>query len=349
MSFESAYIALAALSAALSLLVVMTGLFWPNYMLSKNRPFSTVIFFISLCDFCGSIINCLGFPQNGTDRCNFQAFGYLYFIPASWLWTVMLVYQLRTLIIFKRIQLSLNWMHFICWGVAFIPALLPLSTNPYGQDDSLEGNSPCAFGGNSTSKFLWITTCDTGIAFLCFVLMTVWCGEIVLYLSKESGEDRCRETSLFQSMRLYPVALFVTWVPTFFIGVFLAAGVFDISSLSNSVIFFVIVVGTQYGSLLSVIYFSQSSVARQLWLELLRRNCPWLFASRDDLTVHLVTEEADRERERGRLSSSNDRIIISKAGEDDEDVLVMLAISRSASRSTDSTRQLSTNVQLGLL
>lgn len=165
------------------------------------------------------------------------------------------------------------------------------------------------------------------------------CGEILLYLSKTSDEDRSREASLFQSMRLYPAALFVTWVPTFFIGVLLAAGVFDISSLSTSVIFFVIVFSTQYGSLLSVIYFSQSSVARQLWLELFRRRCPWLFAPRDDLTVHLVTE-ADRERERGRLSS----FIISKASEDDEEVLV----TRVFSRSTDS-RQLSTTVQLGLI
>ena len=143
------------------------------------------------------------------------------------------------------------------------------------------------------------------------------------------------------------MALFVTWVPSFFIGVFLAAGVFDISSLSTSVIFFVVVVGTQYGSILSVIYFSQSSVARQLWVNLFRRQCPCVFAPRDDLTVHLVTDadrQKENEMERGRISS----VIISKASEDDEDVLVMRAISRCASRSIDS-RQLSTTVQLGNL
>ena len=170
---EIVYISFSAVSACLSFAVVLTGLFWPGLMLSKCRPFSNILFFISLCDFLGSISNSFGFPPNGSQLCSAQSFFYLYFIPASWIWTLLLVYQLRTLILFKTLYISRKSMHIICWSIPLIPALLPLSTNYYGQDDGLNEASHCALGGNVRLKFLWMITCDTGLAFICIVLMAI--------------------------------------------------------------------------------------------------------------------------------------------------------------------------------
>ena len=325
MTYQTPYIALGALSALLSCFVVLTGLIWPKYMLSKNRPFSTIIFFISFCDFCGSILNCLGFPSNGL-ACEFQACGYLFFFPASWLWTLMLVYQLRTLIIYNNIRLSVNTMHFICWSIACIPALFPLTTNPYGQDDNLEGNTTCTLGGNIRTKFIWKTVSVSGLAFLCFVLMTFWCVEILKFCYKTGGENSDgstrRKISLFRSMSLYPLALLVTWVPYFILDMLIAAGVLNTKSISFTTIFVVIGLGTQNGSLLSIIYFSQSSVARSLWVNLLRRNLN--FAT-------VVRYRRDDTAAMNLLDVSSVLSIISKATEDDEDVLVLNALSSSES------------------
>ena len=319
MKNEFIFIFLSAISAVFSLLVVLTGIIWPNYMLSKNRPFSAVIFFISFSDLFASIFNCFGFPQSGTELCSAQAFGYLYFIPSCWLWTLLLVFLLRTVIIHKCIQLSFTWMHCICWSIPLIPTFAPLSTNRYGQDDSLNGNAPCVFGGNVNSKYIWIVTCDTGLAFLCFVLMIIWSIEIYLFLLKSKREDTIRERSLFNSMKLYPLALFVTWIPTFALG---------LATLSNpsytddkSLVLFIVTFATQYGTLQSIIYFSQSSVARQLWMNLLRRKfCQsQLFMSNHNNSMD--TGETDYAMESRRLISSC-------ALESDEDILVERALSR---------------------
>ena len=333
MTYQAPYVAMAALSTVLSSTVVLTGLLWPKYMLSKNRPFSNVIFYISLCDFCASFLNCLGFPSDGI-ICNFQSFAYLFFFPASWLWTLMLVYQLRTLIIHKNIRLSINSMHVICWTIACIPALFPLTTNPYGQDDGLEGNTTCTLGGNPQTKFIWKTVSVSGLAFSCGVLMSFWCVEIVLFFSRtgtdtgdtsdSSGGDndsasRTRQMSLFKSMRLYPIALFVTWSSYFIMDLLLAAGILNTKTISITAVFVVIAIGTQCGSLLTIIYFSQSSVARMLWADLLRRNLNliWNFRYRKDETAGVTLMEAT-------TSAVN---IIARAREDDEDVLVVNALS----------------------
>ena len=328
--YQNVFIALAALSGFCSLTVVLTGLIWPTFMLSKSRPFSTVIFFISLSDLLASAINCLGFPQNGTNICSFQAFGYLYFIPASWLWTLMLVYLLRTLIIYKTIHLTLNWMHVICWSVPVIPAFLPLTTNPYGQDDSLNGNTPCVLGGNPTTKFLWITSCDTGLAFICFVLMTIWTVQIYKYASVSSSEDDSkRERALFNSMKLYPLVLFITWLPTFIVDVLIAS---DVTAVNNQgMILFILVFATQYGTLLTLIYFSQSPVARSLWY---------------NLAVRTFRPSSLRSLD---MSVDSQRLISSSALENDEDVLVERAITRDSISAIDviaSVRQTSTNVMI---
>ena len=274
-STQVAYIFLASLSAFLSLMVVLTGLIWPEIMLAKSKPFSTIIFFISFADFCGSVMNCLGFPLKGSDMCSTQAaVGIFYFTPASWLWSLMLVYQLRTLIIFKSIHLSINWMHFLCWSVPLLPTFLPLTTNSYGQDDSQNGFVPCTLGGNPTTKFIWIDTVRTGIAFLCFFFMTIWSMEIYFYiLRSDSNDNILRERKLFHSMKLYPTTLFITWFPSFLCVILINAKVLGVNSVFILVSF---VISSQCGSLLAIVFFTRSSVSRLLWFNFMKR--VWLSA-----------------------------------------------------------------------
>jgi len=198
-------------------------------------------------------------------------------------------------------------MHFICWTIPLIPALLPLSTNYYGQDDGLNEASPCALGGNDKLKFIWIITCDTGLAFICIVLMAIWSLEIFRFCqSNKHTETFDKEISLFQSMRLYPLALFITWAPNFITGILIIANV--VSTFNYTIITPVEIIATQYGTVLTIIYFSQSKASRMLWIDLFKKTTSRLFL----MNHSTQSEEAD----------TDGRRLLSNMEETDEDILV---------------------------
>eukprot|EP01035_Chromulina_nebulosa_P022875 gene22875-29629_t len=259
-----------AIGACFSLAVVLTGLLWPRFMLSRHRPFSKMIFFISCCDLLGSSANCIGFPKSGSIPCSIQAFFYLYFIPASWLWTTMFVYQLRNLLILKRIRVTMAQVHAVCWGIPLITSLLPLTTNPYGQDDFIDGTVPCVLGGDRITRLLWISTTDSGLSFMLVILMTIWLVQIHRYLSSvESSDSTVKEKALFASMKQYPLALFITWVPRFIESV--VRGAEPLGGDPQVAIIPTAILASQYGVIVAVIFFHESATARLLWYNMFKR------------------------------------------------------------------------------
>ena len=266
---EIIFISFAAISASFSFTILLTGLLWPNVLLSKSRPFSTTVFFISLSDFCVSIMNCLGFPLNGTLQCSIQAFGLFYFPCASWLWTVMLVFQLKTLIISKHLQISMSWIHVICWVVPLVLSLLPLSTNQYGTDDYGNGNLTCDLWGNTTTKFIWLDLSSSGAALVCIILMAIWTFKI--YAHFRLATDSAREMSFLNIMRLYPLALLFTWLPRCLSFFLISVDILQLNAHSAYLAGYFFILSTQYGTLTSLIYFTQSPASRMLWVNLLRR------------------------------------------------------------------------------
>ena len=337
---ETIFIVLAALSGSFSLLIILTGCFWPRVMLSKSRPFSKTVFFISICDFCVSIFNCLGFPLNNSDQCSIQAAGLFYFSPTSWLWTTMLVLQLKNLITFKTIHVSMFWMHCICWSIPLFFLLLPLSTNGYGTDDTQNGKYPCDLSGNPATKYVWIDTCSTGAAFMCFLLMAFWTWEIYMHCRKKGGSSSGntvgneleREMSFLNIMKWYPLALFVTWVPRFVVTVILTAKLVTFS-VGASIAPYFFMISSQYGTLSAIIYFSGSPVSRVLWLKLLKKVVcyssffPW-----------------DVRRAEGDEDDSDERLISQDAAESDEDALVNRNNTLSASTMSASTMMAMSNL-----
>eukprot|EP01036_Dinobryon_divergens_P028808 gene28808-37814_t len=79
--------------------------------------------------------------------------------------------------------------------------------------------------------------------------------------------------SFLHIMKLYPLALMVTWLPRNVLTVLFSATVLSAGTSS------MVLAGTcfailsiQYGTLASIIYFSHSSTSRMLWVNLLKRN-----------------------------------------------------------------------------
>ena len=239
-------------------------------------------------------MNCLGFPLNGTLQCSIQAFGVFYFPLSSWLWTVVLVYQLRTLLILKSLHVSMSWFHGICWGIPLVLSLLPLSTNPYGMDDYANGDLVCSVSGNVTTKFIWLDLCVSAAAIVCFILMAFWTVEIYLHFRK--AEDAAREMSFLNIMKLYPLALLVIWLPKCFLRFLVTAKLIrtDTSSRLLAAICF-LTLSTQYGTLAAIIYFSHSSASRMLWVNLFKRTLFRFYRGREEDSVvpdeQLITDE----------------------------------------------------------
>eukprot|EP01038_Epipyxis_sp_PR26KG_P019012 gene19012-26926_t len=180
---EALFRTAAIFSSLLSGFVVLTGLVFPTIMLNKVRPFSYIIFFISLCDFFGSISYTFGFPLDGTVLCSVQSILSHYFFPVSWLWTTMLVFHLRCVLIHKKIRISLSSAHLICWITPIFQLILPLSSNNnFGSDDKLNGVLPCNYNGDEFSKGLWILIAFNGLLYSCVFLMIYWTAEIYSYL-----------------------------------------------------------------------------------------------------------------------------------------------------------------------
>ena len=85
--------------------------------------------------------------------CGIKAFLITFFFTACWIWTVLLVYQLRCAMIFRQLRLQLIHMHLITWFIASCVSLLPLSMTTLGVDDVLNGETPCTYRGNPVVSF----------------------------------------------------------------------------------------------------------------------------------------------------------------------------------------------------
>lgn len=264
---ENLFILFGSISFALSSLVVLTGLVFTSMLQSRNI-FSYCLFFISLCDMVGSIVYILGFPRNGTIVCEFQAFLFVFVVPSSWLWTAALVFQLRCAVIYKRIWLSATSLHLIVWGLNLLLTLLPLSTNAYGQDDAVI-DTTCDFRGNKRFKDVWLVGGLFGRLILALAIMVFCMVSVAYHFSKISETIPRRNIALYRSMSLYPLGMVLVWTPALMAQLLMALG-FYVPPLTFEAFE---VLNTQYGTILTLIFFTRSHSYRDRWVRLFRRKC----------------------------------------------------------------------------
>lgn len=250
--------------------VVATGFIFNKTMLSRTHPFSNIIFVISLCDMLASIAMSFGFPSESEPHCHTQSFMLFFFFPASWLWTTALVYQLRCMMFYKRLKLSMFTLHCVCWGLALTVALVPLSQNDYGEDDDLSGRTVCFLKStHKQRKFWWIFGMFYGVLISCVLLMSWWMISAYLQIKRMRGVafTDYKERAIFKATRWYPLGLIITWSlsisVTFMLAIYPDVKIDYIQAGQ--------IAQTQYGTLLALIFFSNSKIVRHRWRELL---CP---------------------------------------------------------------------------
>lgn len=251
--------------------VVLTGLMFPSVMLNRTRPLSIIIFMISLSILMASLGACVGFPEDGTPACTYQAVMLLYWYPASWCWTAMLVLQLRSMIMFKKFWLDLNKMNIICWGLPLIALLLPRTTSHWGREDLVHDKNVidiCLLAGKH--HMVWLTIFWTGFYFVGFFFMVFSLRNLYLHIHRsdvdKSSPTFVSELGLWRRMRLYPLVSIITWLPLLAVNLVMATCNY------NPYITSIYIAGadswsSQVGTAIAVIFFYNCKRARVLWYD----------------------------------------------------------------------------------
>lgn len=272
-AYAHAYEAASLLSAAFSLLVVMTGVLYPNLMLDRRRPFSRIIFSISLADFLGSFGNSLAFPPNGV-LCTLQSFLILYFIPLSWFLTTALVYNLHYVLLWKKPGLSPGFLFLSCLILALLPAVFPLISLRYGQQDSMVGKAVCSYRGNDNLFVAWYSgtyfaPLIISLLIQSFCLARLYCR---LHRSNRPFIPSPQERAIIRCLIGYPLGMFVSWLPFVSIIIFLQVPGIK-SSPYQIVVDYCIdafaILSTQYGTMFACVFFLSSREARTQWMKFL--------------------------------------------------------------------------------
>jgi hypothetical protein len=198
---------------------------------------------------------------------------YLYFVPACIVWTTLLVYQLRSMLIDGKLKISMRTTHFIGWSLPLIPLLLPLSDEnvTYGMDDQLSGNAPCSFRGNDLDKYVWFNVIFTIPILSCFMLMVAWYIETYLYFKRKGLLLFQKQNRELLKITLYPVILLITWVPNIVYFIIQLFSGDPHKRGSPDFITTAFLISTQYGTALAILFFIQSAKAREKWYSLFYR------------------------------------------------------------------------------
>jgi hypothetical protein len=127
-----------------------------------------LVFFVTVNDFFATLGTAFGFTGNGTALCWYQGFTSNFNYLSSAMWTVVMGYQLIFIVYGGNRIEDLTRIHCLCFFFPLIVALLPLTTNTYGNDGEALGW--CFIGTRKVS--------DSCVVAVIFVITLVICRDL---------------------------------------------------------------------------------------------------------------------------------------------------------------------------
>lgn len=264
MDFENANRQLqlvAFISCLCNLLVIITS-FFPHM---RTRLFMRIIVCISISIFCGNIpYLSVTRTRDDTWWCTFQGFCNLYFYPASWVWTTILMYSLYRVATKGSLPLSEWSLHVLGWGIPSVTTLLIFTTNRLGRFSSNDDNDVCTIGGGFSTAFMWHIFSYYGLFTCCLVAM-LWLYVKVLrvkHLGKAAVSLQMLDLAM-TSLQLYPVLMTICWIPE------IVAFVVQYINDNDDLYHYALIIKLSNGFFTTCIFFIKSQHARRLWYQLL--------------------------------------------------------------------------------
>jgi len=279
-----------------SLVVILTPILFQSL---RRKLFMRIIMFISIADFFGNIFYISPFrPRNGTWLCSMSGFFNLYFYPVSWFWSTMLSYFLFNMAMYGCLPLSEIIINLICWGIPLmlvfpIPFFASFGRND--DDDGLFIFEVCSAVDGGIAYSYYHALSYYGIWILCILMMFYWYLRIRFSnLSVRFGTEwKHSYYSSLNSLRWYPTAMFLFWLPhTLFsmmsiFSVYRNASMYAIGSL----------IKVLHGGVVAVIFFWRSREAQLSWWRLIASYSPMklIFHNREsmDSTLSFSNDQED--------------------------------------------------------
>jgi hypothetical protein len=201
----------AIIAMIVSLPLLVTVVMFPSMI--RHKVFMEIIVSLIVCDILGNWPYAIGYyPNSGTALCSFAAFCNLFFLRATWLYTLAMVFNLRCLVFHRRALLVKYWLHGFALVVPLVLSLAQLSTNPYGKPS--KGMTVCSIKGNDLDAKYWHDIAYSGLLLICLLVMIImvlrlkyleWIGSPLV------AKDTYKMTLRY--VKIYPVLLALCWLP----------------------------------------------------------------------------------------------------------------------------------------
>jgi hypothetical protein len=171
----------------------------------------------------------------------------------------------RDLTVSCKILISLRTVLLVAMGPPLLFTLLVLTMGNFGSDDDNQ-QTPCSFGGDFEPTYIWHLITYDGLLYLCFLIMFVSLVEVLWleYTNAIKAKNTVMITLMKRVLILYPVAIFVCWMPH---AVCMCFPDCEKSVNDQEVVDSIKIL---HGGCVAIIFFTMSSEARQRWVNCLR-------------------------------------------------------------------------------
>lgn len=250
----------------------------------RSRFFMQILASISFSDMVASTASAFGFPSSDSRLCAAQSFLVAWFYRATFLWTLILTYQLHSVVLHGKVALKQPFMLLLGWALPCILALIPFTFTKYGRPSSSEGLGWCYFSDSKTLGEIWIELFWFLDVLFCFTFMMYFYLR-VYWRFRDNLFQNSRIYDLVNALYPYPLTLFFTWMPLVMFTVCQVSG-FK-SDDSPYISQYLAAFSIQNGTILAIIFFWKSHEARNLWLNLVcgRQRHPLTIREEFDDTV----------------------------------------------------------------
>ena len=228
-----------------------------------------IITFMAFSDMMGSIASAFGFPSGSSLLCPIQSFGNVFFYKASWMWMVMMAYQLWSVANRGKLGLSKLQMHVLCWVVPLVSTLLPLSQVQFGSP-LVNSSSWCFFEDDGPAAQAW--SLATFFVYLISVMAVMVMLTASIMWSLRNSDLKKSNPSLYLILHrffLYPLGMIVCWMPNLVVASIVNFTSVDMTDTVIAVNNASEILSTQNGTVSALIYFCCSGEARSRWHHLL--------------------------------------------------------------------------------
>lgn len=258
----------AGTTAILSFSIILAGLKFPTL---RRSHFFRIILAVATCDFLACVPYSFGYPISNT-FCFIQGiFAFTFFRSAAF-FTTALSYQIYSLCMFGKLHLREYHIHIIIWTCSLILTLLPFSdTVTYGNPKTL-GESYCGITSTNNDHkkdAVWLGITLLLPALLNIILCAVFCTRISIFFMGLKIFVNPKIISMIKTLTFYPLALIITWLPVSCVGFYNAVANSALSEFSLDFFRYTNAIGSLYGTLLSIIFYSSSPNVRSKWYKFL--------------------------------------------------------------------------------